>query len=121
MKAWLRAGEGWGCSSMPARVTSYYRPSDRSFSGKSGRGFSQPFSDLAGKRKNGGRKRGAAEGRTTERRRSADAMASVDARGLGKGYGKTVALDDVNVRVEEGRIVGLIGPNGAGKITAVNA
>jgi len=32
-----------------------------------------------------------------------------------------IALDDVNLRVENGRILGLIGPNGAGKTTALNA
>jgi ABC-2 type transport system ATP-binding protein len=48
-------------------------------------------------------------------------MASIEARGLRKAYGATVALDGVDLRVEEGRILGLIGPNGAGKTTALNA
>jgi len=48
-------------------------------------------------------------------------MACIEARGLRKAFGKTVALDIVDLRVEEGRILGLIGPNGAGKSTALNA
>jgi ABC-2 type transport system ATP-binding protein len=48
-------------------------------------------------------------------------MATIEARGLRKVFGTTVALDDVNLWVEEGRILGLIGPNGAGKTTALNA
>src|SRR4030081_1877781 len=48
-------------------------------------------------------------------------MASIEARGLRKTYRTTVELDGINLRVEEGRIVGLIGPNGAGKTTALNA
>jgi ABC-2 type transport system ATP-binding protein len=48
-------------------------------------------------------------------------MACIEAHGLRKTFGATVALDGVNLRVEEGRIVGLIGPNGAGKTTALNA
>ena len=48
-------------------------------------------------------------------------MASVEARGLRKAYGNTVALDGIDLRIEEGRILGLIGPNGAGKSTALNA
>jgi ABC-2 type transport system ATP-binding protein len=48
-------------------------------------------------------------------------MACIEARGLRKAFGKTVALDSVDLCVEEGRILGLIGPNGAGKSTALNA
>jgi ABC-2 type transport system ATP-binding protein len=48
-------------------------------------------------------------------------MVCIEARGLRKAYGKTVALNGVDLRVEEGRILGLIGPNGAGKTTALNA
>jgi len=48
-------------------------------------------------------------------------MACIEARGLRKAFGPTIALDGINLRVEEGRILGLIGPNGAGKTTALNA
>src|ERR1043166_9015037 len=48
-------------------------------------------------------------------------MAVIEARGLRKVFDTTVALDNVDLRVEEGRILGLIGPNGAGKTTALNA
>jgi len=48
-------------------------------------------------------------------------MACIEARGLRKAYGKTVALAGVNLSVDEGRILGLIGPNGAGKCTALQA
>ncbi len=48
-------------------------------------------------------------------------MACIEARGLRKAFGKTTALDGVDLRVEEGRILGIIGPNGAGKTTALNS
>ena len=48
-------------------------------------------------------------------------MACIEAHGLRKAFGATIALDGVDLRVEEGRILGLIGPNGAGKTTALNA
>ena len=48
-------------------------------------------------------------------------MTVIDARGIRKAFGTTVALDGVDLRVDEGRIVGLIGPNGAGKTTALSA
>jgi ABC-2 type transport system ATP-binding protein len=48
-------------------------------------------------------------------------MPCIEARGLRKTFGTTVALDGIDLRVEEGRILGLIGPNGAGKSTALNA
>jgi ABC-2 type transport system ATP-binding protein len=45
----------------------------------------------------------------------------IEARGLRKAFGRTIALDGIDLRIEEGRILGIIGPNGAGKTTALNA
>jgi ABC-2 type transport system ATP-binding protein len=48
-------------------------------------------------------------------------MPAIEAHGLRKAYGTTLALDGVDLRVEEGRILGIVGPNGAGKSTALHA
>ncbi len=45
----------------------------------------------------------------------------IQARGLSKRYGDKQALDQIDLSVEPGRIVGLIGPNGAGKTTLIKA
>ena len=47
--------------------------------------------------------------------------AIVSARGLTKRYGRTVAVDHIDLEIPPGRIVGLIGPNGAGKTSALKA
>jgi ABC-2 type transport system ATP-binding protein len=48
-------------------------------------------------------------------------MALIEARGLRKAFKSTLALDGVNLRVEQGGILGIIGPYGAGKTTGLNA
>lgn len=47
------------------------------------------------------------------------ATAMIDARGISKSFGTTLALDRVDLRVEAGTVLGLLGPNGAGKTTLV--
>jgi len=51
----------------------------------------------------------------------AETMACIEAHGLRKAFGSTIALEGIDLRVEEGRILGIVGPNGAGKTTALNA
>ena len=46
--------------------------------------------------------------------------AVIEARGLGKRYGRRWALADCTVDVPAGRVVGLVGPNGAGKTTLLH-
>jgi ABC-2 type transport system ATP-binding protein len=43
----------------------------------------------------------------------------IEARGLTKRYGDTLAVDGLSFRVEPGRITGFLGPNGAGKTTTM--
>jgi oleandomycin transport system ATP-binding protein len=44
---------------------------------------------------------------------------AIEAHGLTKRFGKTQALDGIDLIVDEGRVLGVLGPNGAGKTTAV--
>ena len=46
-------------------------------------------------------------------------METLVCEGLSKDYGKLRALDRVDLRLEEGKIVGLLGPNGSGKTTLI--
>lgn len=43
----------------------------------------------------------------------------IEAKNLRKGYGETIAVEDVSFEVERGEIFGVVGPNGAGKTTTV--
>ncbi|HVO37322.1 MAG TPA: ABC transporter ATP-binding protein [Candidatus Acidoferrum sp.] len=43
----------------------------------------------------------------------------ISAQGLVKKYGKVVAVDGLDLNVQEGSVTGLIGPNGAGKTTTI--
>jgi ABC-2 type transport system ATP-binding protein len=47
--------------------------------------------------------------------------AVIEARGLSKTYGNTLAVSGIDLNVQPGRIVGLIGPNGAGKTSVIKA
>ena len=46
--------------------------------------------------------------------------AALEARGLAKSFGESVALAEVNLDMPAGRVVGLVGENGAGKSTLLN-
>lgn len=46
-------------------------------------------------------------------------MAILECKDLTKRYGKVTALNNVNLTIEAGRVVGLLGPNGSGKTTLI--
>src|SRR6185437_14152251 len=136
-RSWSRPGADSGCLSIPARAISCSRPNARSFLPTDGPQLPQPFSGLALHPKsfwlppNGGQRSEARDRKRSDEtshqpsainhQRTAKNMATIEARGLRKVFGTTVALEGINLRVEEGRILGIIGPNGAGKTTAINA
>lgn len=44
----------------------------------------------------------------------------IEIRGLEKSYKKIKAIDNLDLDVKKGRILGLLGPNGSGKSTTIN-
>ena len=46
-------------------------------------------------------------------------MQAIEAQGLSKRYGSTIAVDDLSFVVQSGRVTGFVGPNGAGKSTTM--
>jgi len=42
---------------------------------------------------------------------------AIKATGLTKKFGEVVALNGIDIEVEEGTVLGLLGPNGSGKTT----
>lgn len=48
-----------------------------------------------------------------------DETTCIEITGLSKKYGKLLALNDVNLKLSKGKIVGLLGPNGSGKTTLI--
>ena len=45
--------------------------------------------------------------------------ALIEARGLSKRFGRTIAVDDLTFSVRSGQVTGFVGPNGAGKSTTM--
>jgi ABC-2 type transport system ATP-binding protein len=45
---------------------------------------------------------------------------ALETRGLTKRFGRTVAVDDLSISVQPGRVTGFVGPNGAGKTTTMH-
>jgi len=46
-------------------------------------------------------------------------MSLIVAEDLAKSYGRVVAVDSLNLKLDEGSVTGLMGPNGAGKTTTI--
>ena len=46
-------------------------------------------------------------------------MSILECRALSKNYGRIQALQNIDLSLESGRIVGLVGPNGSGKTTLI--
>ncbi len=47
-------------------------------------------------------------------------MPLLELNGLTKFFGKLAALEDIDLKVEEGEVLGIVGPNGSGKTTLIN-
>jgi len=47
-------------------------------------------------------------------------MSILELAGLGKNFGQNVAVNEIDISIDEGEIRGLIGPNGSGKTTIFN-
>ncbi len=47
-------------------------------------------------------------------------MSAISIKNLHKNYGKTIAVNGINLEIEKGEFFGLLGPNGAGKTTTIN-
>jgi ABC-2 type transport system ATP-binding protein len=43
----------------------------------------------------------------------------IEARGLVKRYGSTLAVNDLSFTIRPGKVTGFLGPNGAGKTTTM--
>jgi len=67
------------------------------------------------------RDRGGLPSAQRRRARGETMTAVIEAQGLKKRYGKTQALDGLDLIAESGQVVAVLGPNGAGKTTFVRA
>jgi branched-chain amino acid transport system ATP-binding protein len=47
-------------------------------------------------------------------------MLLLELNGITKFFGKLAALEDIDLKVEEGEVLGIVGPNGSGKTTMIN-